>query len=109
MSVGLMFAKLSLSCDHLILMQRHFLTLLGLLLTLQVSAQSTFINYNRDYYHLIDRFDILYSTKENPLKTTFKPLRRSDLSQFLLNLDTADQSLSLQDQFNYQYLLNDNW
>jgi len=90
-------------------MQKYFFSLFALLLSIQLCAQSTYINYNRDYYHLIDRFDILYSSKSNNLKTTYKPIRRSALSNFLLDLDTANISWSAQDRFNYEYLLNDNW
>jgi len=90
-------------------MQKHYFTFIGLLLSLQLCAQSTFISYNRDYYHLIDRFDILYSQKGNTLKTTYKPIRRSDLSNFLLGIDTTKAAFSVQDRFNYEYLLNDNW
>lgn len=72
-------------------------------------AQSTFIPYNRDYYHLIDRFQIKYGNQENLLQTTFKPLRRVDLSNFLLGIADKYDSLSTQDKFNFEYLMNDNW
>lgn len=72
-------------------------------------AQSTFIPYNRDYYHLIDRFQIKYSSSENILRTTFKPIRRSDLSDFLLSIQDRYDSLSTEDQFNFEFLINDNW
>lgn len=90
-------------------MQKYFFIFLFLISWLSSSAQSTFINYNRDYYHLIDRFDILYSNKTNNLKTTYKPIRRGDLSNFLINIDSSKRSFSPQDQFNYEYLINDNW
>ncbi|GAB5523980.1 MAG: hypothetical protein Roseis2KO_18520 [Roseivirga sp.] len=72
-------------------------------------AQSTFVPYNRDYYHLIDRFQIKYQDKQNLLPVTFKPVRRSDLSTFLDHVKTKYDSLSPQDQFNFQFLYNDNW
>lgn len=72
-------------------------------------AQSTFVPYNRDYYHLIDRFQIKYQDKQNLFHTTFKPVRRSDLSTFLDHVKTKYDSLSPQDQFNFQFLYNDNW
>ncbi|MFY0593385.1 capsule assembly Wzi family protein [Roseivirga sp.] len=74
-----------------------------------VQAQSTFIPYNRDYYHLIDRFQIKYGNQENLLQTTFKPIRRVDLSNFLLAIASKYDSLSAQDKFNFEYLMNDNW
>lgn len=72
-------------------------------------AQSTFVPYNRDYYHLIDRFQIKYQDKQHLFPTTFKPVRRSDLSTFLDHVKTKYDSLSPQDQFNFEYLYNDNW
>lgn len=74
-----------------------------------LTAQSTFVPYNRDYYHLIDRFQIKYQDKKHGLQTTFKPIRRSDLSTFLDHVKTKYDSLSHQDQFNFQFLYNDNW
>ncbi len=89
---------------------RFFLCLFTILLTYSsVSAQSTFVPYNRDYYHLVDRFQIKYQDKQNLFPTTFKPVRRSDLSTFLAHVKTKYDSLSPQDQFNFQYLYNDNW
>ena len=72
-------------------------------------AQSTYIPYNRDYYHLIDRFQIKYGNADNILPTTFKPLRRSDVSDFLLSIQDRYDSLSTEDQFNFEFLMNDNW
>lgn len=90
-------------------MKKLYFTVLIALFVVELSAQSTFIPYNRDYYHLIDRFDILYSTKENRLQTTYKPIRRSDLARFLHKVDSSDLSLSQVNQFNLEYLYNDNW
>lgn len=89
---------------------KKLLILFVLLLTQGLAhAQSTFIPYNRDYYHLIDRFQIKYGNSQNLLQTTFKPLRRVDVSNFLLSIKDHYDSLSPQDQFNYEYLMNDNW
>jgi hypothetical protein len=90
-------------------MQKLLFTLLVVLIGLPLAGQSTFINYSRDYYHLIDRFDILYSNKANNLKTTYKPIRKVELNNYLLNIDSANVRFSRQDQFNFEYLLNDNW
>ncbi len=72
-------------------------------------AQSTFIPYNRDYYHLIDQFQVKYTSKENILQTTFKPIRRSDLAVFLNQIASKYDSMSSKEQFNYEFLMNDNW
>lgn len=85
-----------------------FLTLLAVC-QVGVHAQSTFIPYNRDYYHLIDRFQIRYGDPENSFQTTFKPLRRVDLSNFLLSIANEYENFSAQDRFNFEYLMNDNW
>lgn len=74
-----------------------------------LTAQSTFVPYNRDYYHLIDRFQIKYQDKQHLFPTTFKPVRRSDLGTFLDHVKTKYDSLSPQDQFNFEYLYNDSW
>ena len=74
-----------------------------------LQAQNTFIPYNRDYYSLIDRFQIKFGNKENRLQTTLKPLRRTELSSFLLGMNGNYDSLSAQDKFNYEFLMNDNW
>lgn len=89
---------------------KRLLTLSFLLFfPLFLSAQSTFVPYNRDYYHLIDRFQIKYQDKKHQLPVTFKPVRRSDLSTFLDHVKTKYNSLSPQDQFNFEFLYNDNW
>lgn len=74
-----------------------------------IQAQSTFIPYNRDYYHLIDRFQIKYGGEDNLLQTTFKPIRRVDLSNFLLKIADKYERFSPRDKFNFEYLMNDNW
>ncbi|NVK83365.1 MAG: hypothetical protein HWE21_03535 [Cytophagia bacterium] len=77
--------------------------------SLGLHAQNTFIPYNRDYYHLIDRFQIMHSSKENLLQTTFKPIRRVTISRFLNNIEGEYEGMSAQDKFNYEFLMNDNW
>lgn len=74
-----------------------------------LAAQGTYVPYNRDYYHLIDRFQIKYQEKSHLLQTTFKPIRRSNLSTFLDYVKTKYDSLSVQDRFNFEFLYNDNW
>ncbi len=90
-------------------MKKLLILLVFMLTQAFASAQSTFIPYNRDYYHLIDRFQIKFGNPDNFLQTTFKPLRRVDLANFLLGMQDQYETLSSQDQFNYRYLMNDNW
>ena len=90
-------------------MKRFLFMLVLVLLPAFAYSQSTFIPYNRDYYHLIDRFQIKYQDKDHLLQTTMKPIRRADLATFLNGIQGGYDSLSVQDQFNMRYLLNDNW
>ena len=90
-------------------MKRIAISSIFLLLPLLSWAQSTFIPYNPDYYHLIDRFQIKFQNKQNLLPVTNKPVRRSDLATFLNHVKDSYDSLSVQDQYNLRYLLNDNW
>lgn len=90
-------------------MKKLFFVLILSLSAHMLWSQSTFIPYNRDYYHLIDRFQIRYSGRENIIQTSFKPIRRIELANFLETLKEEYQNMSPQDQFNYEFLMNDNW
>jgi len=74
-----------------------------------VFAQSTYVPYNRDYYHLVDRFAVRYANDFDFFQNTYKPLRRSYISELLLKVNADRENLSSQDLFNLDYLLNDNW
>lgn len=104
-----LFITESVSCGISKPMKKLQFTLLFGLFCFTATAQSTFITYSRDYYHLIDRFDILYSNKENRLQTTYKPIRRIDLANYLNKIDSSEVELNPIDQFNIEYLINDNW
>lgn len=72
-------------------------------------AQGAYIPYNRDYYHLLERYEIL-SGKNNPnFHTGFKPYRRDEVGAFLDTLIKGDTDLSDADVFNLRYLTQDNW
>ena len=90
-------------------MKRLLLTFLIIIMVLPIYAQSTYIPYNRDYYHLIDRFSIKYADKLDVFQNTFKPIKRSDLASLLATVGEDRQNFSSKDLFNYQYLMNDNW
>ncbi len=72
-------------------------------------SQSTFAPYNRDYYHLIDRLSIKFGDRVGPFQNTYKPLKRSYISEMLLKIKDSDAQLKTRDKFNLEYLLNDNW
>ncbi|MBW3470400.1 hypothetical protein [Arthrospiribacter ruber] len=72
-------------------------------------GQGAYIPYNRDYYHLIERFEILEG-KNNPIfHTGFKPFRRDQVASYLDTLATGNLIQSNVDRFNLNYLSNDNW
>lgn len=76
-------------------MKKLLILLVFMLTQAFASAQSTFIPYNRDYYHLIDRFQIKFGNPDNFLQTTFKPLRRVDLANFLLGMQDQYETPTL--------------
>ncbi|HEY4651142.1 MAG TPA: hypothetical protein VIG72_06995 [Pontibacter sp.] len=92
------------------------LACLLLLLTLTggsaLQAQDTYVPYDPDIYRLIDRYQILYGNQpvnnETPsLHPAVRPFGRKDVAQ--LAEISARNAQSRADQFNIQYLLNDNW
>ncbi|MGV3540640.1 MAG: hypothetical protein ACO1OQ_12580, partial [Rufibacter sp.] len=73
----------------------------------QAFAQDATVPLNQDVYRLIDRYHIKYNTED--LHTSFKPYGRARVARLA---ETAEQDLSeksAQDQYNINYLLNDNW
>ncbi|UCS95088.1 hypothetical protein KZP23_08780 [Echinicola marina] len=70
-------------------------------------AQSAYIDFNRDYYHLIDRYEILGGNFNSSFHTGYKPYRRDDVADFLETID--EQYVSKVDAFNINFLKNDNW
>ena len=79
------------------------------LITNIVIAQTVYSQLNPDYNHLIDRNEIKSSQLSN-VHTGFKPYQRVLLTN-LIETSQKDSTLtfSSQDQFNQQYILNDNW
>lgn len=72
-------------------------------------GQGAYIPYNRDYYHLIERYEILEG-KNNPIfHTGFKPFRRDQVASYLDTLASGNLIQSNVDRFNLNYLSNDNW
>lgn len=86
-----------------------FASLMLLFFSGETFAQGAYIPYNRDYYHLIERYEILEG-KNNPIfHTGFKPYRRDQVAAFLDTLATGNLIQSSADRFNLNYLSNDNW
>ncbi|MFC6996158.1 hypothetical protein [Rufibacter roseus] len=85
----------------------YLLALLTVSAFLQAYAQDATVPLNEDVYRLIDRYHIKYNTEN--LHTSFKPYGRARVATLA---ETAQQNLdekSPEDQYNIQYLINDNW
>ena len=73
-------------------------------------AQSAYIPYDREYYHKIDRYEILQGGNNPFFNSGYKPYRRDILAQYLDSLaENPEVILSDADQFNLQYLSQDSW
>lgn len=81
--------------------------LLGLsLIASAISAQSIYAPLNADYYHLIDRADVLNKNFSESIHTSYKPYRAVDV---VATIDSAGFLNSNQDQFNQSYIKIDHW
>jgi hypothetical protein len=72
-------------------------------------AQSNFAPLNEDYYHWVDRYEIKTGKIIPELYTTIKPYKRSAIVSFIDSAKQGGAYESRTDQFNYEYLNNDNW
>ena len=77
--------------------------------TLLVNAQSTNIPLDPDYYHLVQRYEIKSGHFASSFHSNIKPYLRSDVAEFVDTLYATGRADSKVDQFNLQYLANDNW
>ena len=73
-------------------------------------SQSTNATLNEDYYHWIDRYEVKAGRVAPEIFTSVKPYKRSAIVAFVDSLAAKDQVFtSRSDQFNAEYLRNDNW
>ena len=77
-----------------------------------LQAQDTYVPYDPEIYRLIDRYQILYGNQpignEQPsLHPAVRPFGRKDVAE--LAEISARNAQTRVDQFNTEYLLNDNW
>ena len=88
-----------------------FIVVFGLFsLAQQALGQGAYIPYDRDYYHKIDRYEILQGGTNPFFNTGYKPYRRDILAQYLDSLAENPAVIrSKADQFNLDYLSQDNW
>jgi hypothetical protein len=76
---------------------------------MQAFSQSVYAPQNPDYYHLIERYEIKYGKFADGLHTHIKPLERRGIAQLANSVGGNANFLSGRDQFNLNYLRNDNW
>lgn len=80
------------------------------LLTMPGLAQSTNAPLNEDYYHWLSRYEIKAGRIVPEWFSSVKPAKRNMLVAFVDSLQSKDNVFtSRSDQFNYEYLRNDNW
>jgi hypothetical protein len=68
------------------------------------------VNYSPDYYHIIDRLEILNKKTASQFFGINKPYNRKEIAEFISQTDsTADSSHTKANIYNVQFLKNDNW
>ncbi|MDI1321762.1 MAG: hypothetical protein PSV36_03370 [Algoriphagus sp.] len=96
-------SSLRLTLSLLIFIAFYFLPFFSL-------AQGSYIPYDRDYYHRIERYEILQGRTNPFFNTGYKPQRRDHVAKYLDSLAQDSAVIrSRVDQFNLQYLAQDNW
>ena len=70
-------------------------------------AQDATVPLNEDVYRLIDRYHTKYNTED--LHTSFKPYGRAWVATLAETANRDVDTKSAQDEYNINYLLNDNW
>src|SRR5882672_10519645 len=73
-------------------------------------TQSTNATLNEDYYHWVTRYEIKAGRIAPELFTSVRPFKRKAIVALMDSLEKKDHVFtSVADQFNYEYLHNDNW
>jgi hypothetical protein len=73
-------------------------------------AQGAYIPYDREYYHKVDRYEILQGGNNPFFNSGYKPYRRDILAKYLDSLAENPSVIQSQaDQFNLEYLSQDSW
>ncbi|AEL24572.1 hypothetical protein [Cyclobacterium marinum] len=85
-----------------------FLLFTGSLVS-EVLAQSPYLPFNRDYYSLLERYEIKNGAFNGSFHTGSKPYRRDEVVQYLEEYKKTAGYLNKKDEFNLNYLLQDNW
>ena len=74
------------------------------------AAQQQYAPLNDDYYHLIDRYEIISGQLSEDFHIGIKPFQRKAIISLIDSIE-ADRTIPLTDQdfFNFEYLRNDSW
>jgi hypothetical protein len=88
---------------------KYILSSLLIILSPLLFGQSVFVPLNKDYYHLLDRYEIRNGSFSNTFYTSVKPIERKAIAEFVDSLHIDSSKLSRSDRFNFSYLQNDNW
>lgn len=72
-------------------------------------SQSANVPLNADYYHLIDRYEIMSGSFTPHLYTSAKPYQRKQVAAFADQVLADSSWWNRRDLFNLLYLANDNW
>jgi hypothetical protein len=90
-------------------MMKCLIISLSLALPLATMAQSTFISYNQDYQHLVERYEIKRGKFSEHLLLSVKLLERRGVAALADSILKENRmGLNKNDRFNLFYLLNDN-
>jgi hypothetical protein len=72
-------------------------------------AQSSNAPLNPDYYDLLNRYEIRSGSFAEQFQMNTMPYRRDAIGQFLDSIKDSNAIVSGVDEFNLQYLMDDNW
>jgi len=72
-------------------------------------AQGSYIPYDRDYYHRLERYEISKGRNNFVFQTGIKPYRRDLVGKYLDSLTQDSFHRTRVDEFNLAYLNQDNW
>jgi hypothetical protein len=86
------------------------LSAISLLVALSTAyAQSVYAPLNRDYYHLLERYEIKYGRFAEGFHSHIRPFERKGIAQLADSVASNHNFLTSRDRFNINYLRNDNW
>lgn len=73
------------------------------------TAQSVYAPLNKDYYQLLERYEIKQGRFADGFHSHVKPFERKSIARFTDSVASNHNFLSSRDRFNLTYFRNDNW